>query len=446
MKRLVLMLVVMGAMRPVWAQESAATPSMLLQEAIYAERTEGDLDKAIEKYEKVIQASQESRRILALAVFRLASCYSQKGQADLAQMHFERVVEEFSEYTSLVNRARNELKMLQPKTPEPQIEKKVLLKDSLEKGTDVPNKWVKKGNVPGVQYVWDKQVASQGNASLCLDKTVDRYFPIAQWVREIKHTGEGTCLMISSQVKAEKVTKAVIDVLFLDKDGEWISHEWVSYIGPKDKGLPFTHNWKLYSGQVDIPDDTVTMMIGLQMYGPGKVWFDEIEVAYVPEEPVKSMTDIEVEKVMAEAWSIWQKQKFAEAETLFEQVVQNRPNMDTAYQGLGWAQLNSGKVLAAGKTFQQCIKLNPKNFAALNGLGWIAYRDKRFDAAITWWTNGVEVSQGGATACLAGLTRVYMEQKKYDDAIKYYELWLKVDPDSAQAKDGLSKAKQAQQG
>ena len=448
MKWVVTMVVLLSLAGPIAALEETQTqtPGMLLQQAIYAERTEGDLDKAIGIYEKVVMASKESRRILALAVFRLGSCHAKKGQPDLAQMHFERIVEEFSEYATLVNRASRELDRLKPKEPAPAINKTVLLFDSLEQGKDRPDGWDKQGDVPGVKYIWDMQVASEGKASLCLHKTVDGHYPIAQWVRSIEHTSQDVRLMVSAMVQADGVAKATLDVLFLDKDGEWIKHEWVAYIGPKKAGRrPFTHSWELYSGQVDIPENTRDIVVGLQMYGPGRVWFDEIEVAYVPRviEPIKPMSDLEIDNLMGEAWQLFRTQTNAEAQAKFEIIVQQRPALASAYQGLAWAQLNGGKKLNAVKTFEKCLSLDPKNAAALNGLGWIAYTDKKYDEAISLWDRGVTVSNGSATACLAGLTRVYMEQKDYDQAIKYYNVWLKVNPADAQARDGLNKATQA---
>ena len=162
MKWVVTMVVLLSLAGPIAALEETQTqtPGMLLQQAIYAERTEGDLDKAIGIYEKVVMASKESRRILALAVFRLGSCHAKKGQPDLAQMHFERIVEEFSEYATLVNRASRELDRLKPKEPAPAMNKTVLLFDSLEQGKASPDGWDKQGDVPGVKYIWDKQVAS----------------------------------------------------------------------------------------------------------------------------------------------------------------------------------------------------------------------------------------------------------------------------------------------
>jgi tetratricopeptide (TPR) repeat protein len=143
MKRILMTVVLLGVAWPVLAQEAVQTPSMLLQKAIYAEKTEADLDKAIGLYEQVVKVSVESRRILALAVFRLGSCYAQKGLPEMAEIHFERLVEEFSEYTSLVKRAKKELDKLKPVEPAPTIKKTLLFLDSMEEGTDMPTGWEK---------------------------------------------------------------------------------------------------------------------------------------------------------------------------------------------------------------------------------------------------------------------------------------------------------------
>jgi hypothetical protein len=77
------------------------------------------------------------------------------------------------------------------------------------------------------------------------------------------------------------MTKAILDVQFLDKDGQGISHKWAAYIGGKAEGdPPANHDWKKYSDRVDIPPGTVKLCIALQVYGPGKVWFDDVQARY----------------------------------------------------------------------------------------------------------------------------------------------------------------------
>jgi RNA polymerase sigma factor (sigma-70 family) len=133
--------------------------------------------------------------------------------------------------------------------------------------------------VPGVEYTWSR-TGHEGKASLCLKKTVRRYYPIAQWSQKVKHEGGGPRLKVSAWVKADRVTKAILDAQFLDDAGEW-SHAWAAYIGPKEaNGKPFTHGWKKYEGVVAIPPGTKQILIAPQIYGPGTVWFDDIAAEY----------------------------------------------------------------------------------------------------------------------------------------------------------------------
>jgi len=162
-------------------------------------------------------------------------------------------------------------------------DKNILLNSGMEEGEKSPSNWDQGDKVDGVEFVWDKKVGYKSKASLCLNKTANRYFPIAQWSQTVDRTGDSPEISLSAQVKAEKVTKAILDVVFLGDKDEWISHEWAAYIGAKNAGdKPADHDWKEYSGKVKIPKNTKKIQVGLQIYGPGKVWFDEVRAVYAP--------------------------------------------------------------------------------------------------------------------------------------------------------------------
>ena len=158
----------------------------------------------------------------------------------------------------------------------------ILLNPGCEAGGETAAHWSQGARVAGVSYVWDKQSGYEGHASLCLHKTARRYFPIAQWYQVVERQGSSAALDVSAQVKAEAVTKAILDIGFLDGDGKWLSHQWASYIGRREAGDPLAnHDWKAYRGRVDIPAGTKKIQVGLQIYGPGKVWFDDVRATYV---------------------------------------------------------------------------------------------------------------------------------------------------------------------
>jgi RNA polymerase sigma factor (sigma-70 family) len=157
----------------------------------------------------------------------------------------------------------------------------LLINGGIEEGTgDSPQAWTAGAEIAGVEYIWSRATGHTGKASLCLKKSAKRYFPIAQWFQKVDHKGDGPRLKVSAWVKADQVTKAILDAQYLDSNGQR-SHAWVAYIGPKEPDKPpFTHDWKRYEGVVAIPPDTKQIIIAPQIYGPGTVWFDDLGAEY----------------------------------------------------------------------------------------------------------------------------------------------------------------------
>lgn len=161
-------------------------------------------------------------------------------------------------------------------------DRNILKNAGVEEGQSHPDHWSQGATINGVEYSWDKNVGFKSKTSLCLNKTANRYFPIAQWYQVVPREGDSPEIQLSAQVKAEKATKAVLDLLFLGDDDKWIAHQWAAYIGAKEPNdPPADHDWKEYSGKVKIPPGTKKIQVGLQIYGPGKVWFDDIRAEYV---------------------------------------------------------------------------------------------------------------------------------------------------------------------
>ncbi len=165
--------------------------------------------------------------------------------------------------------------------PPAQASDNILLNPGCEEGKEYPLHWREGGEVAGVEYIWDREKGCEGKASLCLHKTAKRYVPIAGWYQAVVREGESPSLEISAQVRAEEVSKAVVDVAFLDSNGKRISYQWASYIGSRNADdPPADHDWKAYSGLVSIPEGTERIEVWLQIYGPGKVWFDDVRAVY----------------------------------------------------------------------------------------------------------------------------------------------------------------------
>ncbi len=152
-----------------------------------------------------------------------------------------------------------------------------------EEGESDPSGWQRGASVDGVEYLWDKQVAHDGHASLCLKKTNVKFFPIAQWQQSLTRVEPAPTLRVAVWVKALDVRRAAVDVQFIGPKDYW-SHQTVTIIGPEQSdGTPVTHDWKEYNGAVTIPEKAKEIRIALQMIGAGTIWFDDVHVEYAAE-------------------------------------------------------------------------------------------------------------------------------------------------------------------
>src|SRR3974390_430282 len=113
------------------------------------------------------------------------------------------------------------------------------LNPGMEEGTSTPAAWQQGPPVTGVQLLWDQNTAHGGKASLCLKKSVRRYFPIAQWSQSLLVEPSSTPrkLRVQCWVKADTVTKAIIDVNYQGV-GLQPGHVRAVYLGQKQETDP----------------------------------------------------------------------------------------------------------------------------------------------------------------------------------------------------------------
>jgi tetratricopeptide (TPR) repeat protein len=87
----------------------ADSPSDLLEQGIYSEETKGDLDGAVQLYQKVIAQSKSDLALAAQAQYHLGACYYKMQDYTNATAAFEQVVKEYPDQTNIVARARKYL-------------------------------------------------------------------------------------------------------------------------------------------------------------------------------------------------------------------------------------------------------------------------------------------------------------------------------------------------
>jgi len=101
------------------AATNGKSPRVLLQEGVYAEEIEGDLDGAIKIYQRIISEAEAARATAAQAVYRLGICYLKKGEKDKAAEQFQKVLSEFSNQKAIAEKANEQLDKIRP--PEERI-------------------------------------------------------------------------------------------------------------------------------------------------------------------------------------------------------------------------------------------------------------------------------------------------------------------------------------
>ncbi len=167
-----------------------------------------------------------------------------------------------------------------------------LANPGFEEGEAAVSAWMRGAALDGVEYKWDKAAGHKSKASVCIRKTAQKFFPVAQWHQSVAHDGKSRRLRVSAMVKADKVRKAIIDVQYTDASGETTGHQWAAYIGAKEAAdPPVSHAWKEYSGVVAVPEGARSVVIALQAYGPGNVWFDDVTAEYVADETPPTLYD-----------------------------------------------------------------------------------------------------------------------------------------------------------
>lgn len=90
---------------------SQQTAGEIFQQALYIEEAEGDLEKAIELYQKILEQFPEEREVAVKAQLQIGICYEKLGLKE-AQEAFKKVVENFPEQEKEVKIARQKLRRL----------------------------------------------------------------------------------------------------------------------------------------------------------------------------------------------------------------------------------------------------------------------------------------------------------------------------------------------
>ncbi|MHC4103910.1 MAG: LamG-like jellyroll fold domain-containing protein [Planctomycetota bacterium] len=99
----IIFLLAVGTLGTVTLAKSSGT---LLQEGLYAEEVDGDIDAAIRIYEQLIAESSAQRSHIAQGMYRLGMCYLKKQDEQRAKEIFGKLVDNYSDQTKVVNKVK----------------------------------------------------------------------------------------------------------------------------------------------------------------------------------------------------------------------------------------------------------------------------------------------------------------------------------------------------
>ncbi len=148
---------------------------------------------------------------------------------------------------------------------------------------------------------------------------------------------------------------------------------------------------------------------------------------------VKSLILMAVEKHQSGQWD--------EAELLYKQILQLKPDLENQYypivsNNLGSIFEQQRKLDAAVESYQQALKLKPDYAEAHYNLGNVRKKQGFLEAAVESYQRALELQPNYAQAH-NNLGNVFQEQGFLDVALKSYQQALNIKPDYAQAYDNL---------
>lgn len=130
-----------------------------------------------------------------------------------------------------------------------------------------------------VKFTLDDKVKHSGKFSLALEKSVNKFWPVQMiGETEIEAKSATNRLKVTAWVKAENAKKATI-ALYLNSKSSDGKIEFGTYVGSERGSV--SHDWKKYEKVLECPQGTDSIDVYYQMYGPGKVWFDDVSIEFV---------------------------------------------------------------------------------------------------------------------------------------------------------------------
>jgi tetratricopeptide (TPR) repeat protein len=138
----------------------------------------------------------------------------------------------------------------------------------------------------------------------------------------------------------------------------------------------------------------------------------------------------------ADADAAYQAKNYTEATRLFEQYTERRPSNAWGHFMLGLAAWKAGDAVKAESAFEEALKIDPNHLKSLVNLSRVLIDQRRFDDALVRLTHAGEVDPNSVDVQRL-LGRVYAAEHKTDDAVDAYRRAIALDARDAWSMNNL---------
>ncbi|HEY3864177.1 MAG TPA: tetratricopeptide repeat protein [Verrucomicrobiae bacterium] len=209
------------------AAARAASPSDTLEQGIYSEETRGDIDAAMQLYQKVITQAKADQASAAQAQYHLGVCYYKKKDYNAATAAFDALIKDYPDQTNITALASKYLNGARALQPAPWSDGEVMSMDiKLEGGLKIGSaKYTVNAGETNGEKIWrfSTHIDAAGNQSVSsVEADAATFAPLhSRW----KHTllGEVDSVYFPGRVNLKKTGSDAVTKL--DCQGSVIDNE-----------------------------------------------------------------------------------------------------------------------------------------------------------------------------------------------------------------------------
>jgi tetratricopeptide (TPR) repeat protein len=138
----------------------------------------------------------------------------------------------------------------------------------------------------------------------------------------------------------------------------------------------------------------------------------------------------------ADAEAAFQSKNYGEATTLFEQYIQRRPDNPWGHYMLGLSAWKSGDLVKSEESFETALRIDPKHMKSLVNVSRVLIEQKRYDDAIGKLTTASEVDPESATVPRL-MARAHSAKGEFEPAVDAYRRAIALDGSDAWSMNNL---------